>query len=169
MEIRPRIKPEISQLDKKIEAIAMFVLIFMWLLTVFVLYKMPKTIPTHFDALGKADDYGSKTSLLMLPILCTIVYFGLTQLNKYPYRFNYIKKITAENAKHQYSIATRMLRFLKLAILVIFTLIILLTYSTTTGFTNGLGVWFLPLVFCLIFIPLIVSIGQLLKSNKQAL
>jgi uncharacterized membrane protein len=168
MQTRPKIKPGITGLDKTIEFIALFFLVFMWLLTIYVFYRLPAVIPTHFDALGRVNDYGNKTMLLVLPILGTIVYFGLTQLNKHPHTFNYIKKITNENAMQQYKIATRMLRFLKLAVLVIFTLITLFTYSTTTGVTNGLGTWFLPLALCFIFIPLMVSLVQSLKTKVPA-
>lgn len=139
----------------------------MWGLTLYTLFKLPTTIPTHFNALGQADDYGNKLTILILPILATIIYLGLTQLNKYPQIFNYMTKINEDNAQKQYTIATRTLRFLKLAILVIFSLLILLTYLTATGITNGLGFWFLPLTSGLLLIPIIISIRQSLKKKDN--
>jgi uncharacterized membrane protein len=166
MEDRPRIKLIISELDKSLESIALAVLLIMWGLTLYSFIKSPTTVPTHFNASGHVDDYGNRTTILILPILATVLYFGLTWINKYPHVFNYMTTITKDNAERQYTIATRMIRFLKLVILVIFTLIILFTYLTTVGITNGLGVWFLPVVIGLTLIPTIILLTQSLKNRK---
>jgi uncharacterized membrane protein len=167
METRPKIKLTPSPLDNKLELTSKIFLIVVWALTIYTFIKLPTTIPIHFNASGQADNYGNKLTLFILPILATIIYFGLTQLNKYPHIFNYMTKITEDNAQKQYTIATRMLRFLKLAILIIFSLIILFTYLTTTGVTNGLGFWFLPLTFGLLLVPTIISISQSFKKKKN--
>ena len=167
METRPKLKLTLSLLDNKLELTSKIFLVAMWALTLYTFLKLPTTIPTHFNASGQADDYGNKLTLLILPILATIIYFGLTQLNKYPHIFNYMTKITDDNAQKQYTIATRMLRFLKLSILLIFSLIILFTYLTSIGVTNGLGFWFLPLTFGLLLTPTIISICQSFKKKNN--
>jgi len=165
METRPKIKLTLSPLDNKLELTGKIFLVFMWGLTVYALLKLPTTIPIHFNASGQADGYGNKITLLIMPVLATMLYFGLTQLNKYPHIFNYMTRIAEDNAEKQYTIATRMLRFLKLAILVIFSFIILFTYLTTIGMTSGLGFWFLPLMSGLLLIPTITGIIQSLKKE----
>ena len=167
METRPKIKLVLTPLDNKLELISKVFLVVMWGLTVYTFLKLPAIIPIHFNASGQVDNHGNKQTLLILPILATIIYFGLTQLNKYPHIFNYMTRITEDNAEKQYTIATRILRFLKLAILLIFSLIILFTYLTTIGVTNGLGFWFLPLTFGLLLIPTILSISQSLKKKNN--
>ncbi len=164
---RPKIKLTLSPLDNKLELTSKIFLGVMWALTLYTFLKLPTTIPTHFNASGQADGYGNKLKLLILPILATIIYFGLTQLNKYPHIFNYMTKITEYNAQKRYTIATRMLQFLKLAILIIFSLIILFTYLTIIGATNGLGFWFLPMTFGLLLIPTIISISQSFKKKNN--
>jgi uncharacterized membrane protein len=167
MEIRPEIRPDLSPFDKNLELIGKLFLVLMWGLTVYTYLKLPDTIPTHFNASGKVDDFGNKMTLLILPILATLMYLGLTLLNKYPYIFNYSTKITQENAQKQYTIATRLLRILKLVILIIFSLIILIVYFTSIGITNGLSFWFLPLTIILIFIPTVISISQSFKKKNN--
>jgi uncharacterized membrane protein len=81
METRPQIRLTLSPLDKKLELISKFLLVFMWVMTLYALLKLPTTIPTHFNASGQADDYGNKLTLLILPIIASIVYFGLTIYN----------------------------------------------------------------------------------------
>ena len=159
MEARPKISLSPSAVDKKTDLAATVLLIFIWACTVYIFLKLPAIIPIHFNASGKADSYGSKLTLLILPLLATVIYFGLTQLNKYPHIFNYMTKITEANAVFQYSMATRMLRFLKLAILLVFSLIMVLIYLTSKGLVNGLGSWFLPLTLALVLIPVVVFTG----------
>ena len=128
---------------------------------------MPEIIPIHFGASGKADHYGNKIIFLLLPTIATTLYFGLTQLNKYPHLFNYLTKITEDNAPTQYTKAKRLLRYFKLIILLIFSIAILSIYLTTIGVINGPGVWFLPVIFGLISIPTIIYIGQSFNKNND--
>ncbi|MEO5942802.1 MAG: DUF1648 domain-containing protein [Ferruginibacter sp.] len=167
METRPKIKLALSKLDNNVELTSKIFLVVMWSLTLYTFLKLPTTVPIHFNGTGQADRYGNKMTLLILPVLATIIYFGLTQLNKYPHIFNYMTKINDDNAEKQYTIATRMLRFLKLSILLIFSLVILFTYLTTIGVANGLGFWFLPLTFGLLLIPTIICISQSLKKKNN--
>ena len=161
METRPKINVSLSPLDKILESIGKLLIIIIWGLTLFVLFKLPTIIPTHFNASGKPDGFGNKLTILILPIIATLLYFGLTKLNQHPHTFNYINSITEDNAEKQYTIATRMLRILKISLLVIFSHIILFTYLTSSGVSNGLGVWFLPFTLCIILIPVIFYIIKL--------
>lgn len=167
MERRPETVLTLSRFDKNLEMISKIFLIVMWGLTLYTFLRLPTTIPIHFNASGQADSYGNKTTHLILPALATIIYFGLTQLNKYPHIFNYMPKINENNAEKQYTIATRLLRFLKLSIVLIFSWIILFTYLTTIGVANGLGLWFLPLTEGLLLIPIVISISKSLKKKNK--
>lgn len=164
MEARPKISLTPSAVDRKTDLAAKLLLIFIWAFTVYIFFKLPAIIPIHFNAAGKADSYGSKLTLLILPLLATVIYFGLTTLNKYPHIFNYMTTITEANAVYQYSIATRMLRFLKLGILLIFSLLIVFIYLNSKGVVNGLGSWFLPVTLALVLIPVVAFTGLSLKK-----
>jgi uncharacterized membrane protein len=164
METRPKINISLSPLDKILEAIGKVLIIIIWGLALFVFFKLPTIIPTHFNAAGQPDGHGNKLTILILPIIATLLYFGLTKLNQSPQSFNYITPISEENAEKQYTIATRMLRILKIALLIIFSYLILFTYLTTIGFTNGLGVGFLPFTLGVALIPIIFYIRQSFKS-----
>jgi uncharacterized membrane protein len=169
MDTRPKVKLTFSPLDARLELTGKIFLIVMWALTLYVFIKLPTTVPIHFNASGKPNKYGSKLTILLLPIIATIIFFVLTWLNKYPHIFNYMTKITADNAQRQYTIAKRKLRFLKLAIPIVFSLIILFIYFTSIGVTKGLGFWFLLLTFGFILIPVIISLSQsLTKKNTVA-
>lgn len=166
MENRPKVNVSLSPLDKILESVGKLLIIIIWGLTLFVYFKLPTIIPTHFNAAGQPDGHGNKLTILILPIIATLLYFGLSKLNQSPQSFNYITTITEENAEKQYTFATRMLRILKISLLIIFSHIILFTYLTTIGITNGLGVGFLPFTLGIVLTPIIFYIGQSLKKNK---
>jgi len=164
MEERPKVKIELSTIDKVIEVLGWLALITLWGLIVLNYSNLPETIPTHYNGLGQVDSYGNKTTIFMLPVIGTILFVGMSILNKYPHIFNYPTNITADNARQQYTNATRMIRYLKFAIALIFSLKVFKTLQTATGKSGGLGTWFLPLELGLIFIP---AIFYLIKSFKM--
>jgi len=168
MSKRPRIKLKLTFADKAIEVLGFIALAFLWVLTLSIYKDLPDTIPIHFNGSGTADDYGSKSSILALPIIATILFSGLTFLNKFPHIFNYSTEITLENAEKQYRNATRLLRFLKTVVVIVFTIIVYQTQQVVAGYSEGLGQWFLPLFLGLTFIPILLYLIQNFKSDKKS-
>jgi uncharacterized membrane protein len=164
MNQKPKIHIELTQLDNIIEIFGWLTLLILWSYTLFNYSGLPNTIPTHFDFNGQVDDYGSKLTVLLLPIIGTIVFVGLTILNKFPHIFNYPTEITPENALSKYTIATRMIRYLKFIIIVIFTLIEYMIFSSVKNEASSINFYFLPIMLVLIFIPIIFSIIKLYKK-----
>jgi len=154
METRPKIKPELTSADRLLEIAGWLALAFIWVITLFHYRNLPEIIPSHFNAAGQADGFGPKASIFILPVLGTILFIGLTILNQFPQVFNYPVKITPENAAKQYAMAARMLRFLKLSILVIFSIVVWLSSYAAIHQTNSIGIWLLPAMMIIIFVPL---------------
>jgi uncharacterized membrane protein len=162
MERRPQLKIKLTPVDKVIEFIGLFALVLMWGMALYYFF----TLPIRFDASGQPNDYGQKATIFILPVIGLCIYTLLTLLNKYPHIFNYPTNITAANALQQYTNATKLIRYLKTIIVVIFTLIVLFTCLTATDRRNGLGVWFLPAILALLFIPNVYFIAKSFKASK---
>lgn len=146
-------------------------MILLWTLAAVAFFKMPDTVPAHFNASGQADDYGNKVTIFILPIIATLLFIGLTALNRYPQIYNYPGKITEANVMYEYSKATRMVRFLKVLITIVFTTITLSTFLTAIHVINGLGSLFLPLMIVLLSVLTISSAvmafkQKIVKNNK---
>lgn len=124
---RPKIDVLLSKSDIITEVLGWILLFLMWCYVLFVYSKLPEIIPTHFSFSGKADAYGSKSSIFTLPILGLVIFVLLTILNRFPHIFNYPVTITEDNALQQYKMGTRVLRYLKLIIAIIFLTIIYFT------------------------------------------
>jgi len=162
---RPVIRPEMTPVDWLLEALA---LVGLGVLLGYVAYhypKLPASIPTHFNAAGVADEYGAKVSILFLPVIALFLYVLLTLINLVPHTFNYPGKITPENAMRQYTLAMRLVRYLKTILVLLFFYI---SYSTTQVVINeasGLGLWFLPVFLGFLFIPIIVYMVMALSKK----
>ena len=164
MEKRPKIKIELSNADKMLEIGGWAILLVLWYYTIIEYNAFPSIIPTHFNFQGQIDDYGSKATIILIPLIITILFIGLTFLNKYPHIFNYPTKVTEQNAEQLYTIATKMMRYLKFGLLALFSYIFYMIILSATGNYNGMGFWFLPLIIVLIFVPIIFS---LIKMSKM--
>ncbi|MGJ8594111.1 MAG: DUF1648 domain-containing protein [Aquaticitalea sp.] len=164
MDNRPRLKLQLSPTDKMLEIFGGMSIVGIWSLALINYVELPETIPIHYNAAGEADGFGNKVNIFALPLVSTILFIGMTILNKYPHVFNYLKEITKDNAVHQYTFATRLIRYLKLTIVLIFGLIVIRTIQNANGNANGLGAWFLPLTLGLIFIPMIYF---LIRGNRN--
>ena len=149
--------------DKALDKAVLILIIIFWLMTLLAWFKLPATIPMHFNLHGKIDRYGSKITLLLFPLVASLVIWLLTFLNKRPRMFNYPVIIHEENIERQYLYATRLIRFLKLAIAVLCIMIILITYRAATGGEKGPGIWFVFFIFGLFNIP---TIYYIIKSFK---
>ena len=165
MNKRPQIKLQLNQTDKILEVLGWVSVVGIWALTLTNYSILPEIIPIHFNGAGKADGFGNKTQIFVLPIISTLLFIGLTTLNKHPHMFNYTSQITKENAVHQYTNATRMMRVLKLVIVVLFGLIVFRKIQIVNGHADGLGTWFLPLTMGMIFIPMLYFLIKSLKKK----
>lgn len=166
MNERPKIKLELTTTDKTFEILGWVSILAIWVLTITNYTNLPDTIPIHYNSSGEADGFGGKGNILTLPLIATVLFVGMTILNKFPHVFNYPTNITEDNALRQYTNATRMIRYLKFIIVVIFGLIAFKTIRNVNGQTTGLGVWFLPLTLGLIFIPMTYFIVKSFKKPK---
>lgn len=161
---RPILKAPLTIIDRIIDGIGWVILVAVWYLTITHYHSLPETIPIHFNAAGKADGFGGKITILMLPIVATILFVGMTVLNRFPQVFNYPTEITEENATRQYTNATRIIRYIKTVIVIVFGSIVYMTIQNATGKADGLGAWFLPVTLGLIFIPVIYFVLKAYRS-----
>jgi uncharacterized membrane protein len=154
-EERPKLNIQLSPTDQVLELLGWGVLLALWIWTGMSYSSLPDTIPTHFNAAGEADGFGRKASIVSLPVVASLLYIGLTLLNRVPHSFNFPTPVTQDNALPQYTNATRMIRYLKLILVLVFAGISYQTIQQANGTGEGLGLWFLPLTLVLIFMPLL--------------
>lgn len=164
---RPKVRLQLTSTDKIIEVTSSVFLIAFWLMTVLSFQTLPETIPTHFNGNGEVDGYGPKATIFFLPVLGTLLFAFLTFIIKKPESFNYTVEITKENALEQYTNSTKLIRYLKLALLILFLLIDFETIKISKGNPEGLGKWFLPFTIGLIFLPILFSVYKSFSKKEK--
>jgi len=126
---------------------------------------LPDTIPTHFNAAGKADGYGPKYMVFLLPIISFVIVAGLGFLVRFPHRFNYLATITPENAAFEYKKAQILLRVVKVLtslLMMILTWSIVQAVHTQTG---DLGAWFWIPVAAIVIAPIVIMVWRKDKNG----
>jgi uncharacterized membrane protein len=117
---RPRIKIRLTALDYIVEILAFLLVLSSVVLYVTYYIKAPEIVPIHYNIHGEVDGYGSKISLIGVPIINVLMYVGFTILNRYPHIFNFPTVVTEQNALSLYTIATRTIRLMKLFVCLLF-------------------------------------------------
>lgn len=163
---RPRIKVPIEAVDIIIEIASITLLILMWSYCIAKFSALPDTIATHFSAAGIPDDYGSKHTIWIIPIIASVMYVGMFIINKYPHIHNYMVNITEENALKNYRFSTRLLRVVNFLCVFLMTYITYMIIESAFGTKLKMGNWFVPLVIGSSIILPIVLIIYMKKMNK---
>ncbi len=139
MSDRPKLKIELTTFDKILEILGWIFIIALWSIPIISYNQLSDIIPTHFNLKGEVDGYGEKWTIFLVASIATILFLAMSYLNKFPHRFNYLTVITKDNALRQYTIATRVIRFLKLLMLAIFLLTTYQTIKQSNKNTDDLG------------------------------
>ena len=135
MDARPKLEVPLTRADKLSEAVAWGALALLWGLTIWSLFYLPAIIPVHFNGAGTPDRYGEKGSLVVLPLVASVLFGVITALSKFPHILNYPTEITPANAPSHYRAAIRLMRGLKIVMVLLFLLLVLYTGQTAT--THG--------------------------------
>jgi uncharacterized membrane protein len=156
MEARPKIDVPPTPADKAIALSAWMALAGLWSLTIWSLFTLPDTIPTHFNGAGTPDRYGEKGSLVALALVATVLFAAMTAIGsafrKHPHALNYPFAITPANALGQYRGAIRVMGGLKTGLVLVFLLLVFQTGQVATGREAGLGGWDMPVSLGLLFL-----------------
>ena len=90
------------------------VAIVVWGLAIWMIHQAPDIVPTHFDASGKPNAYGSPSGIVIPSIILTIVAIGLMVTAYFPRYINMPFKIT--NIR-QVKLAIRQIRVMGITLL----------------------------------------------------
>lgn len=162
---RPKISLPMTSINIIAEILSILIMIGTVIIAITSWAKLPQTIPTHFNATGQIDGYGSRTSIFILLPITILMYTGLTILEKFPHVYNYVVEINAVNAKKQYLLARSFIKFLKLEIIMLFSYIEYAIISSALNNKLTLGAWFLPITLLAIFGTLGIYIYKSAKAK----
>lgn len=124
---------------------------------------LPDTLASHYNASGQPDAWSSKGSILALPIISAFLYILLTGLLFLPIEMlNSPVEVTKSNRMYIQKLTRDLLSLLKLVMICNFSYM-----NLCTILEKPLTPLFLPIFLLLTFVPIIVCIVKMFKSEKR--
>ncbi|WP_152650742.1 DUF1648 domain-containing protein, partial [Paraclostridium benzoelyticum] len=108
-----------------------------------------ENVPIHYNSAGQSDSLGSKSSLIVLPIVTIIVNISMSGVLLCPQALNVPIKLTEENYVKVYDLTRDLMNFTKIAINISFLYMTIMSANF-----KPLGSWFLPIFLTIIFMPI---------------
>jgi len=139
-EKRPKLKISLSWKEKMLILISTFCVIAMWVYLYIVWSNLPSIIPIHFGISGAPDRFGNKSSVLLLPIIASIMHILLVVLSNIPNCFNYPVSVTEKSAEVLYKIGKELILLLDMEISLTFLILLWEDIQSSIGNISGLGI-----------------------------
>ena len=100
---------------------------------------------------------------MIFPILCIITYGLMMVFTLFPNGYNYIVKITRENAENQYRNARELINYMNTEIVLFFAFLEWSCIQVALGQAEGIGTWFAIVFVVVLFITLGYKIYKMYK------
>jgi len=152
---RPKIRPPRKIADRIFESLAIAGVLYGLFIIIQAWPTLPQTIPTHFDASGNPDGFGSKEWIWLLPAISVVMVPAILFFRRYPWLSNVPWEINEDNAIRQYELLVRLLSLCACSVSFIFLVLTFDTISTASGGSSLFGKW-LMLIFTVPIIGILV-------------
>ncbi len=107
---------------------------------------IPDKIPAHYNAAGEIDRWGSKSELIVLPIISWLIFGLITLVERYPGIWNTGVRITPENRDAVYRLLKNLIAVIKIFVLLMFGSI-----TVISSLRLSLPVWYILGFMALLF------------------
>ena len=155
MEKLPKIEFKLTKLEKFLEIMGYLLLVALWIFVIYSYTSLPDQIPIHFNGEGKVDDYHTKRSIFMLPIIGTFLFVLVTYTAATPEDETYKVNITEQNMESHYRNFMNTFRMKKIVVATLFLMISYKTSEVAHAQSNELGVPFLIVCAAIVILPLV--------------
>lgn len=138
---------------------------FLWLLTALQYAYLPAQIPTHFNFSGKADGYGSRNSIWILPLLLSI-FLGIFSSLIHSYRKKQSLHDGNSSVTPKFHLLIRLLQLLSVSLGCLFLFLGIQTIRESKGMPVLSGALFVIIVQGLIWVPMAYFFYHYLKIKR---
>jgi uncharacterized membrane protein len=81
---------------------------------------LPQRIPTHFNAIGEPNAWGSPSTLWLLPAVAAFVFLLISVVSLYPASFNFPVRSTPVNRPRLVALTIQMMAWVKVELVCLF-------------------------------------------------
>lgn len=145
--------------------------LFLGSIVVAIIYfpSLPDKIATHFNIKGEADGWGSKYTLLVIPIIAVVSVIPIEMLEKRPNLHNYPSYINENNVEMLYKVSIRTLNLSKNGVLIIFGVMLIDSIIAAKNGDSGFNFIWILLLILLVIVPTVwhmVSLSKIKRLHK---
>ncbi len=154
---------------KALEIVGILALILLVILTIRTFYgpaRLPARIPTHFNAAGQADGWGSPAMLLVFPAIAVVIYLLMTLVSRFPAAFNFPVRVTPFNRQRLEDLALNMIAWLKVEIVVFFTWIEASAIQAARHPGHRLSPFLMPALLVTVFVTCSLHIAGIFRAAR---
>ncbi|HUB30016.1 MAG TPA: DUF1648 domain-containing protein [Terracidiphilus sp.] len=108
---------------KTLEAAGLLALAILVWITWSALYgpnRLPDRVPTHFDAAGNPNAWGSPSGMLFMPVIAGLLYLLMSVVTRFPDSFHYPVRATSTNIARLQAVTVDMIAWLKVELACLF-------------------------------------------------
>ena len=152
-----------------LEVVALLLLLFLFAVTAYAVAgpdPLPAKIPTHFNAAGQPDAWGTPAMLWMLPAIAAVVYLLMSLAARNPAAFHFPMRVRPPARRRLEAIALAMISWIKVEVVCLMAWI---QYETVAFARRGQGTlapMFLPIVLGAVFATIAVHIGAMRRVAR---
>ena len=125
---------------------------------------LPDRVPSHYGFSGRADAYGARSSLIVLPAVSIGLYLLITAVSSFPQLLNYPVAVTDKNRDRLQAIALAMIGWIKAEMTWSFAYVSWAIVREAHGVSGGLGWAFLPLTLGAVGATIAIAAVQVARA-----
>jgi uncharacterized protein DUF1648 len=129
-------------------------------------YRMPALIPTHFNAAGQPDGWGSPRALLLFPAIATVLYLLMSWVARHPSSFNFPVRVTPRNRPQLETLALSMIAWIKAEVIGIFAWVQWSGIHAARHPQQQFSALPMPVLIGLVFVTVIGHIAAIFRAAR---
>ncbi|EOZ95936.1 hypothetical protein A33Q_2529 [Indibacter alkaliphilus LW1] len=157
--------PETSLWDKVLEILGFAALILLWSMTYYFQHKGAESVAADYNFFANPSEYWASNMTYSIPIIASILFLGITFYNQKPRISDYTIKNNPEKADTLIQINTRLWRWLKFTLILMFLLIEYFSFHSGSGFGTGIPTWFIIVFPIVLFAPVVYFFMEFAKNQ----
>jgi uncharacterized membrane protein len=127
---------------------------------------LPGRIPTHFNAAGEPNAWGSPATLWLLPVVAAGLYLLISLVALFPAAFNFPVRVTPLNRPRLEALTLRMISCLKAELAGLFLTIQWMIIASVRGGRAGLSPLIVPLFLVAVFANLGWHLVAIFRASR---
>lgn len=129
--------------------------------------RLPARIPIHFDVAGNPNAWGSRWTLLGIPVTALLIYVLMTVVARYPAAFNFPVRVTPATRPRLEALALQMISWLKTEVVCLFAWIQAVTIGVARHGHGGLSPFFMPVVLAAVFVTVVSYVIAMRRVGRR--